>query len=203
MPKLRFTYFDIKGSRGQVSRLLFDLADLEAEDVRLGFQEFVAMKNEFPFGAVPVLEVDGQAISQSNGINRYLGKIAGLYPSDPLQAALCDEIMDAVEDVTNKVQVTLYIKDEEEKKAARLALAEGPIPFYLKRIAKRLEERGGSYFADGRLTIADLKVFVWVKGLGSGVLDHLPTDLVQSHAPSLLKHHDMVWALPKVQAHYQ
>lgn len=203
MPKLRFTYFDIKGSRGQVGRLAMEFADIEFEDVRLKFPDFLAQRDSFPYRAIPILEVDGTVVAQSNGINRYLGKLAKLYPTDPLQAALCDEVMDAVEDVTNKVQVTLFIKDEEEKKLARQALADGPIPAYLRQIAARLEARGGQYFADGRLTVADLKVFVWVKSLRSGILDHVPADLVETHAPTLLAHHDMVWAVPKVRAHYE
>jgi len=202
MATLRFTYFDLKGSRGQVARLAFDLASVDFEDVRLTFQDFMATKDQYPFGALPILEVDGQVIAQSNGINRYVGKRTDLYPSDPLQAAFCDEIMSAVEDITTKVGRTIFMNDEDEKKKAREALAEGPIPFFLKRIAARLEKRGGDYFADNRLTVADLKVFVWVRSLNAGILDHVPSDLVAKHAPALASHHDRVWALPKIQAHY-
>ena len=203
MPKLRFTYFDMKGGRGQVARLLLDLADLEYEDVRISFQDFIAAKARYPYGALPILQVDDVLIAQCNGINRYLGKLAELYPTDPLQAALCDEIMSAVEDVQTKVSPTLFIQDEDEKKSAREALAAGPIKFFLERIAARLEEHGGSYFADGRLTVADLKVFVWVKSLQSGLLDYIPTDLVDKHGPALSAHYERVWALPKIRAHYE
>lgn len=202
MPKLRFTYFDIKGSRGQVARLALEYAGVEFEDHRISFTEFVATKDSFPFGAVPILEVDGQVISQSNGINRYVGKLCDLYPSDPLQAALCDEAMSAVEDILHKVQTTLYISDAEEKKKAREALAEGKIPFFLKRIAARLEERGSDYFADNRLTVADLKVFIWIRSLQLGILDHVPADLVSVHAPALKAHHDRIWAIDKIRSHY-
>ena len=40
-------------------------------------------------------------------------------------------------------------------------------------------EARGDWFADGRLTVADLKVFVFTRSLASGVLDHIPTDLVE------------------------
>jgi glutathione S-transferase len=202
MSKLRFIYFDIKGSRGQVARLALGLAGLEFEDVRLSFQEFVARKDSFPFGAVPILEVDGQAISQSNGINRYVGKLCDLYPSDPLQAALCDEAMSAVEDILQIVQATLFIKDADEKKKAREALAEGKIPFFLKRIAARLEDRDSEFFADNRLTVADLKVFIWIRSLELGILDHVPSNLVEMHAPTLKAHHDRIWAIDEIRSQY-
>lgn len=38
-------------------------------------------------GQVPVLEVDGEQIAQSIAITTYAGKLANLYPWDPLQAA--------------------------------------------------------------------------------------------------------------------
>jgi len=202
MPKLRLTYFDIKGSRGQVARLALELAGVEYDDHRISFTEFSATKDSFPFGAIPVLEVDGQVVAQSNGINRYIGKLCDLYPSDPLQAALCDEVMSAVEDVSVKGQATMFIKDPEEKKQARIKLAEGPLPFFIKRVGARLEDRGSDFFADNRLTVADLKVFIWVRSLGLGILDHVPDDLVPKNAPALQAHHDRVWAIDKIRAHY-
>ncbi|MCP4445111.1 MAG: hypothetical protein GY811_07180 [Myxococcales bacterium] len=93
-------YLNMKGSRGQVARLLFDLGDIEVENIRSSFQEFMSHKESYPFGAIPILEVDGQVIAQCNGINRYLGKLAKMYPNDPLQAALCDEAMSAVGDTS-------------------------------------------------------------------------------------------------------
>lgn len=201
MSKLRLTYFNIKGSRGQVARHAFELADLAYEDDRISFTEFTEKKNEFPYGAVPILEVDGQVLAQSNGINRYVGKLCSLYPSDPLQAAFCDETMSAVEDILVKGQATMRMPDE-EKKLAREALADGPIPFFLKGLAARLRERGGKFFADNRLTVADLKVFLWIRSLNNGVLDHVPADIVSKHAPTLQEHHDRIWAIDKIREHY-
>jgi glutathione S-transferase len=58
-------------------------------------------------------------------INRYVGKLTDLYPTDAWQAALCDEVMEAVEDINTKLAATFFLPDE-EKKAQRKALADGP-----------------------------------------------------------------------------
>jgi glutathione S-transferase len=42
--------------------------------------DWPARKANTPFGALPVLEVDGQTVSQSNAINRYVGKLAKSLP---------------------------------------------------------------------------------------------------------------------------
>src|SRR5215475_4214617 len=109
--------------------------------------------------------------------------------------------MEAVEDISSMIVATLFLP-EEEKKARRGALVAGPLPFYLKRLERRLEERGGRYFAADRLSVADLKVFVWIRHLKSGVLDHIPADLPDRVAPKLVDHYERVKNDPRVQAYY-
>jgi glutathione S-transferase len=130
-----------------------------------------------------------------------VGKLTDLYPSDPWQAALCDETMEAVEDINGMIVATLFLP-EEEKNAQRKALVAGPLPFYLKRLERRLEERGGQFFAADRLSVADLKVFVWIRHLKSGALDHVPTDLVDHLAPLLVQHYERIKNEPGVKAYY-
>ena len=171
------------------------------EDDRVKFADWESRKPGTPFGALPVLELDGQTVAQSNGINRYVGKLAGLYPSDAWQAALCDEVMDAVEEISTRAWSTMSLPAA-EKKAQRESLAAGPIRDSLERLERRLVAHGGQYFADGRLTVADLKVFVWIRHLRSGQLDHVPIDLPDRVAPQLVEHHDRVKDHPAIKAYY-
>jgi glutathione S-transferase len=150
-----------------------------------------------------VLEVDGQEVTQSNGINRFVGRLTDLYPTDPLQAAFCDEAMDAVEDATGPLVATFSIRDEEEKKAKRTELANGPLTFYLTRMEACLKARGGEYFADNRITVADLKVWLWIRHIKSGQLDYIPTDLPDRVAPLLVAHAERVASHPQVKAYYE
>lgn len=202
MPRMTLTYFDMHGGRGEAARIALFIGGIEFEDRRVPFSEWPRVKPETPFGGIPVLEVDGETVTQSNGINRYVGKLAGLYPEDPWQAALCDEAMDVVEDIAHPVIATFSITDDAEKKARREALADGLISFYLSRLEKRLAERGGKYFADGRLTVADLKVFLWIRHLRSGNLDYIPSNLPDRVAPLLVQHCEAIANHPKVKAYY-
>ncbi|HKU98595.1 MAG TPA: glutathione S-transferase family protein [Vineibacter sp.] len=198
-PKL--TYFDFDGGRGEAARLAFAVGGLAFQDDRVSFADWPGRKSLMPFGALPVLEIDGRAVAQSNSINRYVGRLAGLYPADPWQAALCDEAMDAVEEIAARVFATIVLP-EAEKKAQREELANGPVPYSLGRLQQRLDAHGGRYFADDRLTVADLKVFVWIRHLRSGALDHVPSDLPDRIAPSLVEHGNRVMNHPGVSAYY-
>ncbi|MFW2388333.1 MAG: glutathione S-transferase [Polyangiales bacterium] len=202
MPNLKLTYFDIHGGRAEPARLAMYLGGVAFEDDRISFQEFGAKRTAYPFKRVPLLKIDDVELSQCNSINRYVGKLAGLYPSDPLQSAYCDEAMDAVEDIVSQQVATMFIEDEAAKEAARKALADGPIALYLETLQAILETRGGQYFADGRLTVADLKVMVWVRSLRSGVLDYVPADLPDRFAPKLVEHLERVLQHPKVAEYY-
>ena len=203
MHDMKLHYFDFHGGRGEVARLVMALGEIPFEDVRIPLAEWSSARKDMPFRAVPVLEVDGEAITQSNSINRFVGRMAGLDPEDALEALRCDEVMDAVEDILTKVVVTFFMEDENEKKAAREALVKGPITLYLKRLRDILLAHGGEYFADKRLTIADLKVYTWIRNLRSGNLDYIPADLVDTVAPELVAHFDRVAAHPGIVAYYE
>jgi glutathione S-transferase len=201
MSKLVLTYFDLDGSRGEVARLAMHLAGIAFEDKRIAGKDWPAMRDSTPFQSLPVLEVDGKVIAQSNTINRYLGKLAGLYPKDDWQAARVDEVMDAVEDLIIMIGSTFALEGEAKKKA-REALAAGSIAHFLRQFEARLKAGGGEWFVENRLTVADLKCYLLVRWLKSGMLDHIPADLVDQHAPLLAKHLERVESQPAIAAYY-
>ena len=201
MPQLKLSYFDFHGGRGEPARLALHIGGIAFEDYRFTPADFPAVRKTTPLGQVPTLHVDGVQVSQSDAITRYAGKLAGLYPTDPFQALLCDEIIQGVEDANIKIGPTFSMTGDAQKQA-RLALVEGALPLYLRWLQTQLENHGGEYFADHRLTIADLKVFTYVRGLNSGRLDHVPTDLVEKVAPKLNAHLQRVLQTPAVAQYY-
>ena len=96
-PAIKLTYFPING-RGGAIRQALQYGKIPFEDVTVPFPSWPAMKPTTPFGSLPLLEVDGVTLTQSNAILSFVGKMAGLYPEDPLQAALMESAMCAVED---------------------------------------------------------------------------------------------------------
>jgi glutathione S-transferase len=201
MPKLKLTYFNFHGGRGEPIRLALHLGGVAFEDFRFTFPEFAEVRITTPLSQVPTLTVDDIQITQSDSILRYSGKLANLYPTDAFQALLCDEVMFVSEEMNIKLGPSFRMTGEEQK-AARLALVEGAIPVYLTWLEKQLIARGSTFFADDRLTVADLKVLVDVLMLTSGRLDHIPTDLAEQLAPTVLAHVKRVANLPEVLAYY-
>ena len=201
MSTYKLSYFDFAGGRGEPVRILFHAAGIKFKDDRLSFQQFNDMRKSTPFDSVPVLEIDGVTVTQSNAMIRYLGRQCDLYPKDKLQALYCDEVLDALEHLSFHIGQTMRLEGNALREA-REKLATGWMTTFLRGIDSLLSRGGGKYFADQRFTVADLKAFFVTRWIQSGALDHIPKDLVQKVAPALGKHRDRVEKDPVVVAYY-
>ena len=201
MSKFKLTYFDFDGGRGEPIRIAFHAAGVAFDDHRISFDKFMETRGDMRFTCAPELDIDGVTVTQSNSILRYVGKMADLYPEDDRQALYCDEAMDAVEDLLHQIVQTFGLEGD-ELKAAREKLANGWLSIFVKGLAEILERAGGDFFADKRLTVADLKVYVQIRSLRAGTLDHIPTDLIDKLAPNLVQHEERVGNHPIVKEYY-
>lgn len=199
---LKLTYFDFSGGRAEPVRLALHIGGIAFEDYRFAPADFAEVRKTTPLNQVPTLTIDGVQVTQSDAIARYAGKLAGLYPEDDLQALFCDEVMGALEDINVKLGATFGLSGD-ALKSAREALAADVLPRYLRWLEHQLESHGGQFFADRRLTIADLKAYGILGWLGSGKLDHIPADLVQTVAPKLAAYVDRIAATPAIAQYYQ
>ncbi len=200
MAHYKLTYFDMDGGRAEPVRIAFHAAGIDFEDVRISFEEFIEVCKKQRFHCVPVLDIDGTVVTQSNAMCRYVGRKAGLYPEDELQALYCDEALGAVEDLLHAMVSTFGLEGDALKEA-RQKLVDGWLSVFLKGL-NEIVERGGDYIAGGRLSVADLKVAGITSWIQSGQLDHVPTDLVERLAPKLVPHAERVWSDPVVTAYY-
>ena len=98
-------------------------------------------------------------------VTHFLGKQVGLYPDNAVLAALADEVLDSVEDLsTAALKIALGAKDAEDKKAQATEFCKegGTMRYWLDKFVLRIEEnakRGNKngLFVGDSLTIADLK----------------------------------------------
>ena len=200
MPKPKLTYFDAPASRGEECRLAFHVAGVEFEDHRIPRADWPALKPTTPFGSVPVLEMPGHpALAQSNAILVLIGRLHGLHPKDAFEAARHEAMMQHVEDLRASVSPTLRIKNEDERRKAREELASAFLPVWAGNAEGQLAE--GPFFGGPELQVVDLKLYVVVRWLRSGVLDHIPPTVLAPF-PKLNRVHDAVRDHAGVRAWY-
>ncbi|VDL82879.1 unnamed protein product [Nippostrongylus brasiliensis] len=107
MVNYKLIYFDGRGA-GECARQIFALAEQPYEDVRLTKETFAPLKATFPFGQVPVLEVDGQALAQSMAICRFLARKFGFAGKDDFESALIDSLGDQYTDYRAEMKTFYY-----------------------------------------------------------------------------------------------
>ena len=153
------------------------------------------------FGAVPVLEVDGEILSQTQAMAVYAAKLAGMHPTDDIWAAAkVDECINGCTDVTGTIGATFRLPDE-EKAAARAALIapDGRLTMHLGGLEKICAANGSCGHAVGTsLTVADLAIWRLCGWLSSGVIDGIPADYVASTFPAVSQCVAATDAHPKV-----
>uniref|UniRef100_A0A8R1EEE7 GST N-terminal domain-containing protein n=2 Tax=Caenorhabditis japonica TaxID=281687 RepID=A0A8R1EEE7_CAEJA len=73
MPHYELYYFDVRALAEPI-RIIFALFDVPHEDHRVTNEQWDELKNDTPYGQLPVLKVDGFEIGQSSAIGRYLAR---------------------------------------------------------------------------------------------------------------------------------
>jgi prostaglandin-H2 D-isomerase / glutathione transferase len=200
MVKTKLTYFDFSGSRGEECRLALYLAGIPFDDERLSRAQWDDRKASAPFGALPILTVEGRPpLGQSNAILTLIGSQHGLHPEDQWEAARHLAVMCAVEEMRAKLGPINRIADPAEKKRAREEVAAGYLPEWGMTIERQID--AGPFVGGARLNVVDLKLFVATGPFIAGKIDHVPTDVWQK-SPKLVGVHAAVKAHPKVQAWY-
>lgn len=175
--------------------MAFVVAGVEFEDNRLASDAWASLKPHTPFGALPILEVEGKpAVSQTNAILTYIGRKYELLPRDEWEGLRLQSLLEAAEELRYTIAKTFGIKDADELKRRRAELVEGPIRNWGTHMEKQIV---GPFAAGEQIGVADIKLFVMLGWLKKGVLDHIPADVLD-HLPKLQALFENVKNHPKV-----
>jgi glutathione S-transferase len=190
MPKPTLLYFPARG-RAEVIRLVLAEAGVEFDEHHVGRgtppadgrpTDLAELKaaGVLPFGAVPVWEEPGGLrLAQSAAIANHLARRHGLRGATPLEAARCDELLGAVEDVRGELR-KLFLAPAEQRAALRAELAATTLPRWLGDLERhcRASLDATGFAVGASLTVADLALWYLLEslrdnGLG-GALDRCP-----------------------------
>lgn len=189
MNKPKLTYFDAPVSRGEECRLALHLAGVDFEDVRIKFDAWPAMKEQMPYGGLPVLELPGHPpLAHANAILVLIGRRHGLHPTDDYEAARHEGMMQHVEDMRAVVAPTIRM-GEAEKRAAREAIVASYLPAWAKAAEKNILSE--PFFGGAKPQVVDLKLHMAVRWFIGGKVDHIPATVFADY-PKLNAVHDAV-----------
>eukprot|EP00980_Cylindrotheca_fusiformis_P031655 scaffold26754_cov113-Cylindrotheca_fusiformis.AAC.2 len=191
--------------RAEILRAGLYLQDIPFENItdKEKLSDFKA-KGLAPFGAFPVMEVDGEILSQTQACAAYVGKLGNMYPpnEDTFAQAKCDEIINGCTDVTNTIGATFGVENPKETREKLMNPEGGRLHMHMNGL-NSIMCKDGSEFACGKdhgLTVADLAVWRLVNWFSGGKLDHIPKEFVMSFT-NLKKVYSNVEKNEKIQAY--
>ena len=200
-------YFKIPFWRAEVSRLALFIGDIPFTDYRIDKQEYDIFKklgklpNNIiaPFKQLPVLEVDGKIFSQTGTIARFCGKLSGLYPTNnDYDSALIDQIIEASQDINYMVTLSNRDKEPQKIKLSREILATKHLPKMFQFLENLIDNKKKTpWFVSDNITIAALAVWRLLGWLSSGLLDGVPTNILDPYK-KLISLRKAVYQHPKV-----
>mmetsp|Transcript_2197 Transcript_2197/g.4529 ORF Transcript_2197/g.4529 Transcript_2197/m.4529 type:complete len:234 (-) Transcript_2197:138-839(-) len=200
----KLSYFPIPG-RGEPLRLAFALSSVEWTDNRIQPKDWGALKPSTPWGSMPMIELsDGKQMGQLRSMLRFVGRLAGLYPEDPLLACRVDEIMDVIDDTSNAINKVGQGFEQSAKEAARAEAVSpsGGVGSTLSKIDAFIAANGSDGHTVGAtITVADLMVASMLANLCSGFFDGVPPSTLERYS-NIQAVRKTVMSDPKIVAYY-
>lgn len=200
MPKYTLHYFPGR-ARAEIARLIFAVAGVEYEDHRIEKADWCSTwKPKFPFGQLPVLEVDGVYLNQSKTIAAYLAREFGVAGTTNLEQAQCQALSETVDDMITGLYDIMFMQDEAEKAKKALEFRNGRLKNFMELFDAYYSKQIGAegFLVGNKMTYGDLVMFdIWDRLCQIPMLDLAP--LLAEHA-RVTAHRDKIAALPAVKA---
>lgn len=130
--------------------------------------QWMEKKPTFPFGQIPVLEVDGVVVPQTEAIIRYAATLANLYPTDSYEALLVDSVVATIYGDLFEVFVKWIRTPDADKPQATATLMETELPEVMTKLDKYVAKISKGPFIVSKESVADLLIFQICSGLESG-----------------------------------
>lgn len=175
-PQYKLIYFNARG-RAEHIRYIFAYAGIDYIDERIPKERWPEIKKTMPYGMLPVLQIDGKLIAQSNAVARYLARKHGLNGKDEWEAMLCDILVDTLGDLKHELFQYRTEEDPFKKEDKKIKLMKETIPFYLNKFEQTIAENDG-YAVGSNTTWADFVFAVALENFeqifGSNALENYP-----------------------------
>ena len=166
MPKYSLHYFAVNG-RAAISRAILTYAKADWKNILINREDWPTIKKSglCEFEQVPVLEVDGKKMCESNAINLYLGETFNLLGKDSEENYQIYNLLMTHEDLGKPLSEFMSCKDESKKNELKQKIVE-KLNFFLGKFEKRYIELGkGKYFLGDKFTLADIFLAVAIPTL--------------------------------------
>uniref|UniRef100_A0A914N768 glutathione transferase n=1 Tax=Meloidogyne incognita TaxID=6306 RepID=A0A914N768_MELIC len=195
MVHYKLHYFDLP-AKGEPIRLLFNYKGQPFEDYRIKIEDWPTIKSKYPFGQLPLLEVDGKQLAQTGAIMQFLGKKFDLAGKNEWEEAKAMEIFFLYDEMRVPIGPYIGVKFgfsegnlEQLRKDVFLPAIERYFPLY----EKRLEESNSGFILPSGLSFVDFSIAHFIE-----TMTKMEKDIMAKY-PKLVDHSKRIYSLPQLK----
>jgi len=189
MSKFTLLYFGLEGRAGPI-RNMCAIGNVQYKDQVVSWDDWPKVKATLPYGQVPAIRAGDLTINQSSDILRFVSKLAGLYPKDPLEALQVDSLVSNINQTFDStIGKTIHSKQDKEELTKQrmefLSKKDGKLGMFLARMDLQIGVGTSGYLFEFGLTAADTLLFQIVCHLSMGILDGIPKTYIRDNFENL------------------
>eukprot|EP00397_Hematodinium_sp_SG-2012_P029925 GEMP01031654.1.p1 GENE.GEMP01031654.1~~GEMP01031654.1.p1 ORF type:complete len:234 (+),score=47.59 GEMP01031654.1:100-801(+) len=171
----------------QSVRMACHIGDVPYEDACVDAETWAKLRN--PSG--PVMVCEGRRVRHHQTILRFVGKLANMYPANPIDSLLVDDLLDKMREMRIKLASQKVEGDVAERQ--RRVFDSGVLHDFLAELEYRVTTNGTGYFCGDKLSIADLELCTLANWITRGTLEGIPPEIL-GEFPGLIEVQKIVHA---------
>jgi len=191
-PKFKLTYFNLKWLAEPI-RFILSYVEEDFQDNRIEQEDWDKVKNDYPYGKLPVLEEEGVKLSQSFAIARYLAKKFNLAGANDLESAKADEYADVIKDVLKEVE-GMWTDEEAKKLKIKNNILDKTVPALFTKIESDLKVTEGKYLVGKNYTWAD-----FILAHFSEIFEAFVDQTILDNYPTIKAHQKNIFSIPQIK----
>jgi len=196
--KMKLSYFNVK-AKAYPLRLMLNAGNVDFEDCKYEFPDWVKVKADMPMGQMPVLEYKNQKLCQTTAIAEFIAAATGLAPKDAWQKSKVMEVICTCDDIDLKFSASKTEQNPEKKKELRDKLCKEVLTSFLVCLDKVIgSNTKPGYCVGDTVTAADFYIFSVVDKFKCEQYEHIPSTYIDQFT-NMAKVYETVSQLPKVK----
>lgn len=173
---IKIIYFDFDFWRVDILRLSLSYSNIPYKYDRIKRQTWPKNKKKFPFGQLPVMNINNKNYAHTHSLARFCAIKANLYDNNELKILVIDQVLDWANEITNhlapSIRAAMREKNFEKSKKLRKEFVENDLLDWFSYLEKlfinsSLEKK---FFTD-KFSMADITAWRVIFWFCSGKLD--------------------------------
>ena len=180
---IKLVYFDFNFWRFDILRLTLAFSKIPFECERVKRQDWFKVKQNFPFGQLPIMILDNNKYAHTHSIARFCAIKSNLYSVNELEAIIIDQVLDWSNEITNKIapsiRAAMREKNFEKSKKLRKEFIDNELFIWFSYLEKLFDKSSSEkVFFNDKFSIADITTWRMILWFCSGKLEQINQEFI-------------------------